>query len=120
MLAVVIGSLSTILSTAVIAMVSSMRKQFNDFMDEHKLLMETERNDLKSHIVAIYERAKERGYITHFELDSVNRLYDSYRKLGGNSYIEAIVHEMNYDMAKVGMPVPSIVAAMDAARKEKK
>ena len=120
MLAVVIGSLSTILSTAVIAMVSSMRKQFNAFMDEHKLLMETERNDLKSHIVAIYERAKDRGYITHYEVASVNRLFDSYRKLGGNSYIEAIVHEMNYDMPKVGMPVPSIVAAMDAARKEKK
>lgn len=98
--------------------VSELVDEFKQFLEEHRLLMETERNDLKSHIVATYERSKERSYITHFELDSINRLFDSYKKLGGNSYIEAIVHEMNYDMEKVGMPVPSIVAAMDAARKE--
>lgn len=106
------------ISVVTLGFVAHIAKQFKEFIEEHKLLLETERNDLKSHIVSTYERAKERGYITHFELDAVNRLSESYKKLGGNSYIKAIVHEMNYDMDKLGMPIPSIVAAMDAARKE--
>ncbi len=100
---------------AVGEMVSELRK----FQAEHRLLMETERNDLKSHIVAIYERAKERGYITPMELETANRLFDSYRKLGGNSYIEVIMHDMNNNMEIVGMPIPAAVAAMDAAAKER-
>lgn len=115
----VIAALPSMISVVTLGFVAHLAEQFKGFVNEHKLLMETERNDLKSHIVAIYERAKERGYITHMELDTVNRLYDSYKKLGGNSYIEAIVHEMSYAMRKVGMPIPSIVAAMDAARKER-
>lgn len=100
---------------AVGEMVSELRK----FQAEHRLLMETERNDLKSHIVAIYERAKERGYITPMELETANRLFDSYRKLGGNSYIEVIMHDMNNNMEIVGMPIPAAVAAMDAAARER-
>jgi hypothetical protein len=100
---------------AVGEMVAELRK----FQSEHRLLMETERNDLKSHIVAIYERAKERGYITPMELETANRLFDSYRKLGGNSYIEVIMHDMNNNMEIVGMPIPAAVAAMDAAAKER-
>ncbi len=100
---------------AVGEMVSELRK----FQSEHRLLMETERNDLKSHIVAIYERAKERGYITPMELETANRLFDSYRKLGGNSYIEVIMHDMNNNMEIVGMPIPAAVAVMDAAAKER-
>lgn len=100
---------------AVGEMVSELRK----FQAEHRLLMETERNDLKSHIVAIYERAKERGYITPMELETANRLFDSYRKLGGNSYIEVIMHDMNNNMEIVGMPIPAAVAVMDAAAKER-
>lgn len=100
---------------AVGEMVAELRK----FQSEHRLLMETERNDLKSHIVAIYERAKERGYITPMELETANRLFDSYRKLGGNSYIEVIMHDMNNNMEIVGMPIPAAVAVMDAAAKER-
>ncbi len=99
--------------------VGEMAAELRKFQSEHRLLMETERNDLKSHIVAIYERAKERGYITPMELETANRLFDSYRKLGGNSYIEVIMHDMNNNMEIVGMPIPAAVAAMDAAAKER-
>ncbi len=53
------------------------------------------------------------------ELETANRLFDSYRKLGGNSYIEVIMHDMNNNMEIVGMPIPAAVAAMDAAAKER-
>lgn len=100
---------------AVGEMVSELRK----FQAEHRLLMETERNDLKSHIVAIYERAKERGYVTPMELETANRLFDSYRKLGGNSYIEVIMHDLNNNTEIVGMPIPAAVAVMDAAARKR-
>lgn len=99
--------------------IAAMAAQFEAFMGEHKLLMDNARNDNKSHIVAVYEKAKERGYITPMELETLNRLFDSYRNLGGNSYIEALMHDANNGMEIVGMPIPSIVAAMDAAGKEK-
>ena len=62
---------------------------------EHGILMESQRNQLKAQIVRIYERAKERGYITHMELDTMNRLADSYFALGGNHYIHAVVKKAN-------------------------
>lgn len=116
---ILVAALPSLISAAGVAVLGVIAKLFTAFLKEHKLLMEAERNDLKSHIVAIYERAKERGYITPMELDTVNRLFDSYKALGGNSYIEAIMHDMNNCMRIVGMPVPAIVAAMDAAGREK-
>lgn len=114
-----LGTLGFVAKRAVGA-ISEVMSGFREFMEEHRILIEAERNDLKSHIVAIFERANERGYITPSELETCNRLYDSYKRLGGNSYIEAIMHILNECMPIVGMPIPEIVAAMDAAGKEHK
>lgn len=115
-----VAALPGIISAVVLGVVAKLAKEMRAFFGEHRLLMENARNDDKSHIVAIYERAKERGYVTPMELETCNRQYDSYKKLGGNSYIAAIMHDLNEHTAIVGMPIPSIVAAMDAAGKEKR
>lgn len=121
------ATLPAIISAAVLAVaaktarvVKGLATDYRAFMEEHRKLLDNARNDNKSHIVAVYERGKERGYLTPMEHETVNRLFDSYRELGGNSYIEAVMYDINHSTEIVGTPVPAIVAAMDAAGKEKK
>lgn len=65
------------------------------FEIEHKALMDSQRNQLKGSIVDRFERAEERGFVTQIELESVNRMYDSYKQLGGNHYVKALISQMN-------------------------
>lgn len=119
-ISMILGGAVLFVARKVCKAVSELVSKFEKFMAEHRLLLENARNDNKSHIVAVYEKGKERGYLTPTEHESVNRLYDSYRALGGNSYIGAVMHEINHSTEIVGMPIPAIVAAMDAAGKEQK
>ena len=66
-----------------------VKEEFGAFKKEHEALLESQRNQLKADIVRIYEAAKERKYITYMELDTLNRLADSYFALGGNHYIHS-------------------------------
>ena len=73
----------------------------NDFRHEHADLLKVKeefeafKKELKADIVRIYEAAKERKYITYMELDTLNRLADSYFALGGNHYIHSVVKKAN-------------------------
>lgn len=62
------------------------------------VLQEATKNDLKAHIVALYQRCLDKGHITAIELYSLNRMADSYFALGGNHYVHAIVRHCNEDM----------------------
>lgn len=62
------------------------------------VIQEATRNDLKAHIVSLYQRCLDKGHITAMELDSMNRMADSYFALGGNHYVHAIVRHCNEDM----------------------
>lgn len=65
------------------------------FEAEHRALVDSQRNMLKGAIVDRFERAEERGFVTQIELESANRMYDSYRQLGGNHYVKALIGQMN-------------------------
>lgn len=87
-------------------------KALSSNMDSVKSVL---RNDVKSHIVSIYERCIERGQeqgieygcITPMELETVNRLNDSYHNtLSGNTYIHVIVDQMNTKMTIKGTEIP--------------
>lgn len=86
----------------------SMKASIDDMAKEHRALMDSQRNQLKSQIVNIYLTAKERGYITPMELDTLNRLADSYFELGGNHYIHTIVRRANHELQIVGEPIESL------------
>ncbi len=53
---------------------------------------------LKENIVAIEQRAAERGHITPKELESANDLADHYFARGGNHYIHAVMLNLNERM----------------------
>ena len=84
----------------------ALEAKLDELLEEHAALMECNRNQNKSRIVEIYQTASLRSYITPMELDTVNRLADSYFKLGGNHYVHALVRRMNDEMPIVGEPIP--------------
>lgn len=46
---------------------------------------------LRNDILAIYDRCKESGKITHYQLQSIMYSYDRYKKLKGNSFVDEII-----------------------------
>ena len=46
---------------------------------------------LRNDILDIYDRCKESGKITHYQLQSIMYSYDRYKKLKGNSFVEDII-----------------------------
>lgn len=83
-----------------------VKGDFESYKQEHEALIVSQRNQLKAQIVEIYERAKERGFITYMELDTLNRLADSYFALGGNHYVHAVVKQAN-ELPLGGEEIPS-------------
>lgn len=103
-------ALPAIISAVTLGVVAFLARRVVEFMRvfkvQHEVLLESQRNQLKAHIVEIYERAMERGYITPMELETVNREYDSYKALGGNHYIHSLVRRLNEEIPVRGEPLP--------------
>lgn len=103
------AALPALISAVTLGIVSVVAKRvlafIREFREQHAVLMESQRNQLKASIVATYERAQERGWITPMELETVNREYDSYKALGGNHYVHTLIKHMN-EMEVRGEPIP--------------
>lgn len=88
-----------IISGLTLAVVSGLAAyvvaQLKGFRKEHRTLLESQRNQLKTSMVETYEHAQDRGYITAMELETLNRRADSYFALGGNHYIHALIKHAN-------------------------
>lgn len=69
-------------------------------------LADSQRNQLKAHIVEIYERSRRRGYVTPMELEAANRMADSYFELGGNHYVKAVMRRLNDEVETRGDAIP--------------
>lgn len=48
---------------------------------------------LRNDILDIYDRCKESGKITHYQLQSIKYSYAIYKKLGGNSFVDEIIEK---------------------------
>lgn len=49
------------------------------------------RNDIKK----AYDLCKEKGYRTEWDTDNLNHLFDDYKKLGGNSFVEELMRKFH-------------------------
>lgn len=99
-------ALPAIISAACLGVASWTAAGVRNVLRDYKTLKESQRNQLKADIVAMYERVSERGWITPMSLDTVNRMADSYFELGGNHYVHALMDRMNNEMEVRGAPVP--------------
>ena len=101
-----VQALPAIISAVTLGLVSWIVHKVSRLMKDFVTLKDSQRNQLKADIVEKYERAKERGFITPMELDTANRVADSYFTLGGNHYVHAIIAHMNNDMEIKGESIP--------------
>lgn len=95
-----------VVSAVTVAVLSVVARRIKQLSDQWDVLRDAQRNQLKAAIVDLYERTKERGYITPMELDTLNRMADSYFQLGGNHYIHAVVKRANEELEISGEPIP--------------
>lgn len=106
MVQAILQALPAIISAVTLGLVSWIVRKVSRLMKDFVTLKDGQRNQLKADIVEKYERAKERGFITPMELDTANRVADSYFDLGGNHYVHAIIAHLNNDMEIKGESIP--------------
>lgn len=106
----VFAALPSIICAATLGIVGFVGRKvlafIKDFKEQHKILMESQRNQLKASVVGTYEGACEKGFISPMDLETVNREYDSYKALGGNHYVHALIRHMN-EMEIRGQEIPT-------------
>lgn len=101
-----IQSLPAVFSAVAVGLCGAIVARVRKLGDEWEILKESQRNQLKAAIVQAYERGYEREFITPMELDTVNRMADSYFALGGNHYIHAIIRKLNQEIEVKGEQIP--------------
>ena len=89
-----------------LALYNSLNKKMDDwinqvgeklvmFEDQLKLLLESDRNDIKQSIVKDYHYFVEKqGWIDDFSLDTILLRYNDYKMEGGNTYVDTLVNEL--------------------------
>ncbi len=62
---------------------------------DHELMKESIKVILKSRISEIYEKCKRKQCISIYEKESLIDLYNSYKNLKGNSFVDDLVKDIN-------------------------
>lgn len=57
-------------------------------------IVEASKCSLRNDILDIYDRCKESGKITHYQLQSIKFSYDVYKRFKGNSFIDEIIERV--------------------------
>lgn len=71
--------------------VSDIKTILSELTTSIEVANESSKNQIKSSIVKEYNFFIKQGWIDNYSLDCIERLYDSYEKLKGNSYIKDIM-----------------------------
>ncbi len=60
-----------------------------------KSMIEATKCSLRNDILDIYDRCKDDGKITHYQLDAIHHSADIYIKLKGNSFVKDVVKRVD-------------------------
>lgn len=80
--------------------------EIKDLLDEH-IAADSAKSEamkclLRDSITGIYYKHLKEGELHAYELEDLTHLYDSYKKLGGNSYVENIYKQMTEEWTVTG------------------
>ena len=75
-------------------LIESLEKKFNYIENQLIILSSNSRNDIKAWIVDIHHKCVKEQQIDDFTKDIVERRFEDYKTLGGNSYIKNLVQEI--------------------------
>ena len=88
-----IVALVSIISTFVSCTIA-IRAKFNNVNDRVEKVMAGQRCQLRSEMLRIYYRHREEGQIRQYEYENFIKLYEAYKALKGNSFIDKIYEEV--------------------------
>ena len=88
-----IVALVSILSTFISCTIA-IRAKFNKINDKVEKVMDGQRCQLRSEMLRIYYHNREEGRIRQYEYENFVKLYNAYKALGGNSFIDKIYEEI--------------------------
>lgn len=72
----------------------TINQEFGKIDERLILLSHSSLNDIKAWIVETHHKYTKEGFIDDFTKDVVEKRFEDYKKLGGNSYIESLVEEI--------------------------
>ena len=81
--------------TALVAALSVLIKPIRERLFQSKRSIEGEKCLLRSEILRIYYKNLDSKVIHQFEMENFLKLYDAYKALGGNSFIEEVHEEVS-------------------------
>ena len=77
------------------ARLDEFEKRLGDSENQLKGLVESDMHDIKGWIVAQYHKFYgEQGWIDAFSAETIEKRYEDYKREGGNSYIDNLIHQL--------------------------
>jgi hypothetical protein len=77
---------------------TDIQKHFDGVVEEHnktlKMLVASDRDDIKGYITEKFHYFTELGYIDDFSMEVLERRFEHYIAEGGNSFIEAMMNQL--------------------------
>jgi len=78
--------------------ITDIQKHFDGVVEEHnktlKMLVASDRDDIKGYITEKFHYFTELGYIDDFSMEVLERRFEHYIAEGGNSFIEAMMNQL--------------------------
>ena len=72
--------------TGLVAQTIEQNKKLQEDMDTLRLALQA---SLRNQILILYYDCRKKKYITRYEFECLNKLYENYINLGGNSFVKA-------------------------------
>ena len=72
--------------TGLVAQTIEQNKRLQEDMDTLRMALQA---SLRNQILILYYDCRKKKYITRYELECLNKLYENYINLGGNSFVKA-------------------------------
>lgn len=90
-----IGSIVTGLVGFFVGIIKTYKKNIDNYRERDLIQEEALKCLLRSNITSKYYVYKELGVIPHYEKENIDYMFQQYKEMGGNSYVEQIVSEIN-------------------------
>lgn len=99
-----------IISTGALGLLGLCTRAVYGILKDLKTVKNAQRSMLKGQIVREFEKAELKGYITTLRLETVERAYENYKALDGNSYIDDLMGKLRNSTTYSNDEVKEILA----------
>ena len=92
---IILKAVLTIVSFSITGLLGFMIARLKDYKKRDKNQEEALKCLLRSNITSKYYVYSELKEIPYYEKENIDRMFEQYKNMGGNSYVDTIVREIN-------------------------